>query len=386
MRKKLLAVAMVFTMVFALASCDFLSTIQAAAGFATDYNEYKGIYENATQFTVLTETDLTISESTVVDELIEDMHTSLYLEIDKDSNFLYVEHEGALDVDGISVYEDAEDVYVDYQITLSGEDTIITPTEPAEDAERIDGEFNFNNILNEEFNPETVDNLLLVDDVYSFDVGLTEAVNVDELDEFVNQYDIFAGELTAFDDAIAHVEMEFISTDNTIDVSVSVADYRIDFEDETYVILSFDFHALVSVPTDFTMFDVFSDDYQFVAVDSLLLARKVYGVDQTINYPAVTGESGYAKFELTAGIYELNSENMENFTYVLSDSSMTALTVTEGLFEVTADGVFYLYITPTADFQTDISVSVFGSTVVTTTEVPTTEVPTTEVPTTQAPA
>ena len=372
MKKKLISLALLGVMFFAFTSCDILSTIMAAKGFYEEYQEYSVIYENATQMTIETEIDLTITESTVVDQL-QEIHSNVYVILDTESTFLYVEQE-LDDVSKTSVYEDADDLYVEY---LIAEGDVVTPTKPAE-ADRFDSNMNVN-IMNDNFSYESVSNENIIegqDHAYSFDVNLNQAVNLDELGDFVDQLTIFGGDSSSFDDAIAHVEISFTSADSVIDITATVSDYTITFEDETYITVNLENHTVLSVPDEFAMPNVFAAPYQYVAVDDVELARRAYTVDEVIDYPVVNGANGYVKLDLPAGTYEsyvLTTVNSASFTYTLFtlfDSEMTAVDMTSGGFVVAEDAVFFLYLMPTADFQSDI---VFHLMQVVTTETVTTQ-------------
>ena len=379
MKKKLMSLALLGVMFFAFTSCDILSTIMAAKGFYEEYQEYSVIYENATQMTVDTEIDVIITDTTVVNQL-EEMHSKVFVILDTESTFLYVEQE----MDGISktsVYEDADDLYVEY---LIAEGDVVTPTKPAE-ADRFDSIMNVN-IMNDNFSYESVSNENIIegqDHAYSFDVSLNQAVNLDELGEFVDQLAILGGDSSSFNDAVASVEISFTSVDAVIDIKSTVLDYKITFEDETYIIVTIENHTILSVPDEFAMPDVFAAPYQYVAVDDVELARRAYTVNEVIDYPVVNAANGYIKLDLPAGTYEsyvLTTVNSASFTYTLFDSEMTAVDMTTGGFVVAEDAVFFLYLMPTADFQSDI---VFHLMQLVTTETVTTEPVTTEPVTTE---
>ena len=378
MKKKLMSLALLVAMFFAFTSCDILSTIMAAKGFYDEYQEYSGVYENATQMTIETELDLTITDTTVVDEL-EEIHSRVYVILDKESDFLYVEQE-LFEVAKTSVYEDADDLYVEYVI---GEGNIVVPTIPAE-ADRFDSNTNAN-ILNDNFSYESVSNENMIEDhKYSFDVNLNQAINLDELGDFVDQLSIFGGDSSSFDDAVANVVISFASQDSTIDVTATVADYTITFDDGTYITLTLENHTILTVPETFEMPNVFAAPYQYVAPENVLLARRAYTVDEAIVYPVVAGANGYAKLVLPAGTYELVTANEGSFTYTVFDTEMVAVDMTSGELVLTEETTLFLYLMPTADFTGDL---VFESTVepvVTTTQITTEPVTTTGPVTTQA--
>ncbi len=365
MKKKLLTITSMLLLFFALASCDILSTILAAKGFYDEYQTYTPIYNEATYYTILTETDLTISDTDV--EGLDEIHARVYLELDQESTFMYVEQTIG-EESKASMYEDGTDIYVEYII----DGTVVTPSLP-EGGERFDGSTNAN-ILNDNFTYESVENENKTGNhTYEFDVYLNQAINLEALGNFVDQLEIFGGDTTSFDDAVAHVVCTFESTDSVIDVTASVTDYTITFEDQTYVTLSLVNHTQLSIPEDFAMRDIFSDAYQMVAVDNILLARRPYAGDEVIVYPAVAGESGWAKLELGEGIYELQSAHFASMTLSLFHDDETAVTVNEDWqFELTESETLYLYIQPGADFDMDIVVAIIGGAALTSTEATTT--------------
>lgn len=383
MKKKFLTLFTLVAMLFVLASCDLLSTLNAVTGFYKEYNTYSDIYNDAKQFTILTETELTIIESTTT-ETLDNIDSRVYVMFDTESDFMYVE-QNLLDTATVSVFEeDGDDVY-EYLIN----DTLVTPTIP------VDGEsFNTDtdaNIFKDDFDIQTVENENKTGDhTYEMDVYLNQAIELDELSGFADQLSILGGSLASFDDALAHVVVTFTETDSVIDLQVTLENYTITFEDTTYVTLTLSSHIVISVPENFEMPDVFSDAYQMIAKDDVMLARRPYAPEQVIRYPSKTGESGYARLVLTPGIYEVASDdNMSNFTYVLYDEAMQVVDVSNGNFTVVGEKTYFLYLTPLTDFDMDVYLNMIEdhSPVYTepiTTEPTTTETVTTEVETTVA--
>ncbi len=356
MKKKLMTIMMLLVLVFTLASCDFLSTIEAYKGFYTDYQDYSARYDEATNYTVLTETEFTISDATA--EGLNDISSRVYVMLDETSPFLYVEQT----LDGISetsLYEDGEDLYVEYII----DGNVATPTIPA-DGERYDGS-NSANIFNENFNYEDVQNeKKTVDHTYEMDVYLNQVINLDELTDFISQVEVFGGSLSSFDNALAHVVVTFTDQDSVIDLSIAVTDYTITFEDQTYVTLSLTNHTVLSIPEDFEMPNVLADPYQLVAVDDIRLARRVYTPGEVITYPALSGQPGWVQVSLQAGIslFTIETDGTIPYTYTLYDSEQNPVDLTPTMYdntksiELTEAGTYYLYISPLADVQIDIAV------------------------------
>lgn len=343
--KKLLVLGMFAILGISLMACDLLSTIQAVKGFYQEYNTYSEIYADPDHFTVLTETELVISDTNV--EGILPVDSRLYFEVEKASNFMYVEQR-YLDIDKASIYEDAEDLYVEYII----EGNVATPTIPEGEAE-FDTDVN---IMNENFSYENVSNENKTGDhTYEFDVYLNQAINLDSLSDFLDQLKVFDESLAGFDNAIAHVVISFTEQDSLIEVDATVTDYRIDFADEQYIVFSLTNHTILSIPEDFVARDVFGDDYQMVAVDDIRLARKAYGADEVIAFPVTAGENGYIKLELEAGEYELVSDYLSQFSdSQLMDETQVMISVDQMNQVELTGGTYYFYLVPTGSFTLDL--------------------------------
>lgn len=374
MKKKIITLTTFIALFFVLASCDILSTILAAKGLYEEYQKYPDIYNAATQYTILTEADLTITDTDI--EGLEEIHTRVYVMLDKESPFLYVEQTLG-DVSKTSIYEDGDDLYVEYLIN----DMVVTPTIPSEE-----DRFNKNtssNVFNNDFNMQTdVDNENKTGThTYEFDVYLNRAFNLEELSDFVSQLEIFGGDLSAFDNAVAHVVMSFTDEDSVIDIQVTLTDYTITFADETFVTLSLTSHVVTSVPDDFAMPNIFAAPYQMVAVDDITLARRAYVPNEEIVYPALTAESGWVQLALHPGIFELQSDHFSDLMIELKDEAGNNVAHDENWrFTVTEDVTYYLYVTPGSNLLMDLTVvTIEDHRVQTTTEATTTETVTTAV-------
>ncbi|XMB72238.1 hypothetical protein RJI07_09045 [Mycoplasmatota bacterium WC30] len=380
MKKKIITLSLLMVLFMTFVSCDFLSTLNAVKGFYTEYTEFNEVYNNATQYTVLTETELIISDTNI--ESIVPQDTRVYFMYDQDSDFLYVEQnlEG---VDRVSLYEENSELYVEYVIVGD----VVTPTAPAEEDQY--GGSTDANFLNDNFSYEDVTNENKTGDrTYTLDVVLTQAINLDALGDFVDQLKVFDEDLSVLNDVIAHLTITFDSVDSTIDVTAVVEEYQIVFEDESSVTFSLNNHTVVKSPEDFAFPNVFAAPYQMVAVDDIDLARRTYIHDEVINYPAVSGENGWVKLELVPGIYGLESALASNFTAVLYDESevMVEMTIVDlyiAQVTIVDGGTYYLYISPIADFQSDITmVLIEDHSPITTTATITTETPVTTAPVT----
>lgn len=382
MKKKLVSLSLVMIFFMTFVSCDLLSTINAVRGFYTEYNEFSALYNNTTQYTVLTETELTISNSTI--ESMVPVNSRVYFMLDENSDFFYIEQnlEGE---DTVTLYEDTADLYVAYQI----DGMVVTPTLPA-DGERYVGNTNAN-MLNDNFSYEDVQNENKTGDrTYEFDVVLTKALNLDMLSSFLDQLKVFDEELTSLNDVLAHLIITFDSVDSTIDVTATVAEYTITFEDTSTVTFSLNNHTVLKIPENFEMPNVFAEPYQMVAVDDIQLARRVYNVDETIAYPAVSGQSGWVQVYLEVGGYDLVSEHQTSFIASMVDADHNPF----NWFASEADtyqvvileaGTYYLQVTPLEDFETDLQFQLsdqFGVVTTSTTTEPTTTIDTTASPST----
>ncbi len=375
MKKKLLTVAMFMGMLFVLASCDFLSTIIAVKGFYTEYQDYSAVYNEATQFTVLTENELIVSDTDVVG--FEDINSRVYVMFDQNSSFMYVE-QSINEESRSSLYEDTGELYIEYIV----EDMVVTPTLPSAE-DRYDDNIN-GNILNENFNYEDVSGENKTGDhTYELDVYLNQAINLDVLSEFVNQLEVFGGDLSSFDNAIAHVVITFTAEESVIELNVTLTDYTITFADETFVTLSLTNHTVLMIPDDFAFPDVFNAPFEMVAVDNIALARRVYESGDNVLYPALSGDNGWVQVSLSEGIYAFEATDPQ-FTLMVYDADGNEAGVSSEhgyIRELVVTGetqTFYLYISALADTQIDIGIlQIDESGVVITTTIPITTQPVT---------
>ncbi len=352
MKKKLLVVVTFVMLTFALTACDLLSTINAISGFYKEYTNYSDIYNNATKFTVDTQTELTISQSTI-DEILP-VDTDLSFMVDNESPFMYVDQQ----INGErqkSVYENHGDLYIQY---LIDDNNVVTPTLPPAD-ERFDTNVT---IFNENLSANDFDKENKTGDrTYEFDLVLSKAVDLDALGTFVDQLKVFDASLTQFNNAVAHVIVTFHDEDSWIQIDASVTDYNITFDDDSSITFSITNHTDLKIPADFSMPDVFSDPYQMVAVDDKALATKVYAADELIAYPVAAGENGWVQLNLEQGTYKFQSDHLNDLSgSMIYDSSETVVPFDEDgnyTFVIAAAGTYYLYVVPTASFQSDMIVS-----------------------------
>lgn len=364
MKKKLLTLALLAVSFSLFVSCDFLSTIQAVKGFYTEYQNFTGIYENAEYYTVLTETDLTISNTTI--ESILPSQTRVYVMFDSRSPYLYVEQnlEG---VERKSLFEDVPGgLYIEYVIDESNLVTARIPT----NEEKFEGNTNAS-FLNDSFSYEDVQNENKTGDrTYELDVLLTQAINLDALGSFIDELAVFDSSLNVLDNVVAHLVITFDDVDSTIDVTATVDEYVITFDDESTVTFSLSNRTVIKVPENFEMPNVFADPYTFIAPSDIQLARQKYVEGVTVSYPSTTNVDGYLEFVLEAGTYQfLTDESMVSL--YKADGSSFAITATDEGYEVTVTegGSYFLKVIPVADGTVTVSLENVGDDVVTTTTV-----------------
>ncbi|MBU0997252.1 MAG: hypothetical protein KKE16_04320 [Firmicutes bacterium] len=348
--KKLLTISLVAALMFVLAGCDLLSTIQAIKGFAQDYPVYSQRYTDATQFTVSAVTDLTVTDTNIPE--MTSVHSEVYYMIDKNSPFLYAE-ETLDDVSSTSVYESAGSLYIQYVI----EDQIVTPTIPiSESTTQSDS-----NIFNmDDFSVTDVQNENLIGDhSYQFDIYLSQVIDLEKLSGFADKLKLFDEDLSSFDNALANVILTFTDYESVMDIQVSLTDYTITFEDDSYLTVSLTNHTIMTIPTEFVMPDVFGSDYQMVAVDNIELARKVYHANEVIVYPVTAEQNGWIQLYLEAGTYDLMSNQWGLFSSSsVYDSTQTLIPYNSvGMIQFTAptEGTYYFYLVPTTDCTLDLS-------------------------------
>lgn len=348
--KKFLTISLVAALMFVLAGCDLLSTIQAIQGFAKDYPDYSQRYTDERQFTISAETNLEVLDTNIAD--MTSMYSNMFYMIDKDSPFLYAEEEMD-DVSSISVYESAGDLYIQYVI----DELVVTPTIPVSET----GQQSDQNIFNmDNFSISDVQNENKVGDhSYTFDIFLNQVVDLEKLSAFASKLKVFDEDLSSFDNALAHVAIQFVDAESVIDIQVTLTDYNIVFEDESYLTMTLTNHTIMTIPTEFAMPDVFTGDYQMVAVDNIDLARKVYTASQDIIFPVTAGENGWIQLNLEAGTYDLMSDNLGLFSASqVFDSTQTLIEYNPvGMIQLTVGetGTYYFYLVPTADFTLDLS-------------------------------
>ncbi|XFA99011.1 hypothetical protein ACAG96_00170 [Candidatus Izemoplasma sp. B36] len=383
MKKKLFLV-LLMTMVFTLTvSCDLLSSLQFYTGFAQEYQEFADLYANPSQYTVLTETELTIDgELTNIDTMVP-LSSRVYFMMDMNSDFLYVEQ----NLDGPtrkSLYHDAGDLYIEY---LIDDDNVVTALLPEED-DRFDRNTNAD-FVNENFSVDSIQNESSQGDrTYEFDVALTQAINLEALGGFLDEILQLDDTLGVLDDCLAHVVVSFASENSRVEVNATVENYTINFEGDQTVVFSLTNHTVVMIPEDFAFPALNEAPYQFVAPNDVALANVIYNVDDQITYPADSDQSGYIQIDLPVGEFAIESSGVEMIisATLFDNVSIEVPIVVEDImgtemlvFEITEAGTYYLFVTASEAGQVDLTITQVGGTVdtETTTEVVTTEVPTT---------
>ncbi len=350
--KKILSIVLVSLLFVVMTSCDLLSTIKALKGFSEEYPLYADIYQNTTYYTVSSETVITVAQTNI--EGLVSMTSDLYFAIDKTSGITYVD-QTINDVNELSLFVRTSDLLIEYQI----DEAIVTPIIPEVDADNTtDGIFN----MDDGFSVNDVSNELIVEDHwYQFDVYLSKVIDLEKLTVFAEKLKAFDNEFTMFDDAVATVNIKFNEVESVIDIDAIVTDYRIEFEDSSFAVVSISNHTLMKVPTDFSTPDVFSSDYQMVAVDDIRLATKVYSALEQIVFPVTAFENGWIQVYLEAGTYDLISDYLSYFsTSIMYNQSQEVIPYNPvGMIQVTVTeaGNYYFYLVPDRDFTFDLMFS-----------------------------
>lgn len=387
MKKKLFLVFLM-TMVFTLfVSCDLLSSLQFYTGFAQEYQEFSELYSNPSQYTVLTETELTIDgELTNVDDLVP-LNSRVYLMMDINSDYLYVEQnlEGPTRK---SLYEDSDDLYIEYLIDDNNVVTALLPTADERFDRNTEADF-----VNENFSVESIQNESSQGNrTYEFDVALTQAINLEALGGFLDEILELDDTLGVLDDCLAHVVVSFATENSRVEVNATVENYTLSFDEGETIVFSLTNHTVVMIPEDFAFPAIFEAPYQFVAPDRTDLANRVYEVNDQITYPAELNMAGYNQLTLAVGEYYIDSVE-DNILLTLTDDETNSISMIiedvggtlRPTFDITEAGTYYLLTTVTSAGQVDFEVKYMPGTEPVTTTIPTTEVPTTEAPTTNTP-
>jgi len=347
--KKMLVFASILLLSFAFISCDFLSTILAAKDFSVEYTTYSEIYENAEIVVIDTDTSITIDETNVVG--LADKTASVKW---ADNNTTDLAHltQTIDSVSKESILHNFEGLLIEYVIT----GTTVTPTIPENTFEGGDNVFNFD----DSFSLTDIENELKTGTrSFAFDINLNQVMNLENVDVIADQLQIFDESLETLNDAIAHVEIAFSDIDSMIDVTVTLASYRLDFTDEQYAIITISNHTVVTNPATYEMPDIFGDAFVMLAVDDIRLARKVYEPGVAIVIPFTANQNGWIQIHLEAGTYQIVSAQFGLFSSsFLADVTETAIAYDSvGSIQVTltVSGSYYFKIIPTADLTTDIT-------------------------------
>lgn len=347
--KKLLLIVMFFSFGVLLMGCSLLSSIKAVKGFSEDYNIYMPIYQNASFYTVSTDTSVNVIDTNV--EGLTSFSDSMNFVIDKANSLTYIE-QNLNGFETASLIQKLPLLTIEY--VIDG-DTIL-PTIPTSEESvdtnifNSDNSFSLNDISNEN---------VTGDHQYEFDIFLTQVVDLDKLTTLAEQFSIFEEGLSVFDNALAHVTVQFTEEESVIDIYATLTEYQITFEDGNNATISLTNHTVMTIPSDPVIFDVFSNDYTFIAVDDIRLATKVYDSDSEINLPVVEGENGWIQLYLEAGTYTIESSNFGAISSsYLVDSSMELIeynAVNSIQITVPTSGSYYFYLVPTFTTEIDLS-------------------------------
>jgi len=350
--KKLLAVFSLFTLLFVLAGCEILSTIAAVTGFASEYQQFKDVYNSATYFEVSTDLNFTVNSSD--DAALVSQGVEFVLKFDDDSNTTYLE----MTQDGVTtkdLYMPSDNGTIDYVI----DGNVVTPTFP--ESSDVNEDIKCDDVLNVDgLNIDNIADENKVGDVYSFTILLADIVDLDKFAECVGNLEILNNDTVSFDNARASVTVVFLHDEaNTIEFTVALNDYTIDLGDgaEANVSITGDFTVAVPAESDFP--DVLGGDYQFVAVEDKALATKVYVADNEIVYPVTANEGGWIQIYLEAGTYDLISANTGYFSaesalYDAAGNVVNLDAVSSYQYTITTAGTYYYHLVPTTSFTCDL--------------------------------
>lgn len=347
--KKFLATILTLALFSTLLGCNLLSTIIAVKDFSVEYPAYSQIYNDTTYMTVSSDTQLTVSQTTIPG--LESMTSNLYMMIDHNTPYTYLE-ETLNDVSTKSLLESTDSLLIEYLI--NGD--VVTPTIPTSDKSTSASDiFTMDNLTLSDVQNE----YKIAEHQYAFDIYLNQVVNLNNLAAFTDQLKLFDENLTALDNAQAHVIISFTEVESVIDIQATLTDYEIVFDDTSSVTFSLENHTILKIPTDFQMPDVFSDEYQMVAVDDIRLAKKSYVADTSIVIPVKAQENGWLKVELEAGTYDLISSNWGLFSASKLYNSLQEEVPYNAvdMIQVTIEqsGTYYFYLVPTSDLTLDLT-------------------------------
>lgn len=347
--KKFTIILMLVSFGVLLMGCSLLSSIKAVKGFSEDYNIYTPLYQNATFYTVSTDTSVNVIDTNV--EGLTSFSDSMSFVIDKENSLTYIEQNRNGNIDK-SLFQRLPDYTIEYVIDGSTILPTIPTTEESVDTNifNSDNSFSLNDISNEN---------VTGDHQYEFDIFLTQVVDLDKLTTLAEQFSIFEEGLSVFDNALAHVTVQFTEEESVININASLTEYQITFEDEDYATISITNHTVMTIPSEPTIFDVFSNDYTFIAVDDIRLATKVYASDSVISLPLIAGENGWVQVYLDEGTYNLECANFgEISSSYLVDASMTVIqynavnSIQVSIFE---PGSYYFYLIPSVSTNLELS-------------------------------
>jgi len=175
---------------------------------------------------------------------------------------------------------------------------------------------------------------------------------------FADQLRLFDENLELLKTATAHLQVIFSDIDHTIDITVLLDDYRLDFSDESYAVITLSNHSILSIPATVEIPDIFGEDYVMLPVDDIRLARKIYEPGILIAVPLVAAQNGWIQLHLEAGTYQILSGNFGMFSssYLVDSENNVIPYDPVGEIQVTVptEGAYYYYLMPDRDFTTDI--------------------------------
>lgn len=348
--KKTLLVATMSLLILTMFGCDFLSTIIAVKDFYAEYTTYSNIYLNTDRLALSMQTDLVVTESDVIG--LDTVELDLEMISNNTAQRTYVQ-QTRNQVTRTSVVENVDGMMIEYLVLgnlvvpsamIEGENETLAQT-----MNEIDVTFSMESVNNE---------LKTGDHSYEMDLYLDQVFTLTSIADFISQLDLFASDLSVFNNALAHVAIAFETVESTIDIDIELTDYRLDFVDGSYAIVTLTTHALLSIPTTLNMLDVFADSYVMKAVDDIRLAQKPYHANDLIALPFLANQNGWIRLDLAAGTYTLQSSQygLISQSYLVNAAQSVIPFDAVGSIQVTivTAGIYFFKIVPSTNLTTDL--------------------------------
>ena len=348
--KKFMLAATMSLLLIAMMGCDFLSTIIAVKDFYAEYTTYSDIYMNTDHLALSMQTDLQVIESDIVG--LEAVELDLEMVVDNTTNLTYVQ-QTRNQVARTSVLENVDGLMIEYLIV----ENLVIPSVITEGENDTLAQTMYD--IDVTFSIESVNNELKTGThSYEMDLYLDQVFSLTSIADFISQLDLFASDLSVFNNALAHVALSFETVESTIDINIELTDYRLDFLDGTYAIVTLTTHATLSIPTAVEIIDVFSSPYVMKAVDDIRLAQKVYHANELIALPFLANQNGWIQLDLAAGIYQIQSAQygLISQSYFVNAAQTVIPFDAVGSIQVTITtaGSYFFKIVPSVNLTTDL--------------------------------